>query len=526
MISRIRTAFLGLATVGMLAGPAGAQLSLPTFTNLSNPDELSAGSASNASFERESSVSKISSVSGAFTSRYISLVTTDADGTAAGHVEALTSDYEIDFSATAPGAYVLTVDTSISGDLNLVNDSTHGAQADIGAVSGSQTGGTVASGTLSLPDPGIASSAGGGSVGISNNDSATIFGISNGLPVAHTLRFTFSQVATTDATGGDEAAIRLGDTSHVATETAGDYPGSPSRVQTDDGHFVTVTFTSLCGNGTIDSGPSYVEECDLGPANGQPNSCCNSDCTAVTAGGSCTPDSNPCTADVCDGSGVCTHPPGNDGDPCDDGNACTSGTTCAGGSCNGGTAVGCPICQFCDTVGGCQVGPRQDCKHSTVVLKSKFQMKNGTTPAQSVLSYKWVKGAVTQNTEFGDPVNTDPYGLCVFAPNKVLQMIAPAGGTCGTKPCWKVLGIKGFSYKDSLRTNNGIDKIVLKAGLDGKAKTQLKGKGANLPTLPLPLTLPAIVQLQSPGNACFEATFDTPGMSQNDGTQFKGKATN
>jgi hypothetical protein len=42
----------------------------------------------------------------------------------------------------------------------------------------------------------------------------------------------------------------------------------------------------------------------------------------------------------------------------------------------------------------------------------------------------------------GDPLGTDAYALCVYdaSENLLLQMTAPAGGTCGTKPCWKQLG--------------------------------------------------------------------------------------
>jgi hypothetical protein len=81
--------------------------------------------------------------------------------------------------------------------------------------------------------------------------------------------------------------------------------------------------------------------------------------------------------------------------------------------------------------------------------------------------------------------------------------------------------VKGFSYKDPDRTPDGVDKLVLKAGLAGKAKAQLKGKGSSLPTLPLPLTLPA---LQGENGSCWEATFSAAGVAQNDATQFKGKA--
>jgi len=85
------------------------------------------------------------------------------------------------------------------------------------------------------------------------------------------------------------------------------------------------------------------------------------------------------------------------------------------------------------------------------------------------------------------------------------------GTHCGERP-------------DSERTPNGADKVVLKAGLEGKAKTQFKGKGANLPALPLPLSLPATVQLQGENGACFEGVFSTTGLQLGTGTQFKGKA--
>ena len=60
-------------------------------------------------------------------------------------------------------------------------------------------------------------------------------------------------------------------------------------------------------------------------------------------------------------------------------------------------------------------------------------------------------------------------------------------------------------------------------GLVGKAKVQLKGKGATLPALPLPLTLPATVQLQSESGQCWQGTFSASGQTAGDNTQFKGR---
>ena len=496
---RYRRSFIGLATLvaGLViaAAPAvRAQLSAPSLTNSSNPNELVPGTASTPSRERESLLGLVSTPAGAFTVQYTSLVTVDGDGAgASAGVESMASDYQVDFTATAPGAYVLTVNTSISGDMHLVNDGGSGT-SDVGGVSGTSAGGTVTAGGLDLADPGSISASTGGAISISDANSATIFGVSNGAPVAHNLHFAFTQIVTTSSAGGDEAAVRLGIASGIASETAGDYPGSPARTLSSDGHFVTVTLTSLCGNGTLDSGPSYTEACDDGPSNGQPGSCCNADCTFATTGS-----------------------------PCDDGNACTSGDGCSAGGCVGGTAVSCPLCQTCDGGSGCVVGPRPGCKVTTAPFQAKLQIRDKTPDTADQVSFKWNKGAATSTAEFGAPTTTDDYALCVFNPGLVLQLDAPAGGVCGTAQCWKTLSIKGYAYKDGLRTPNGVDKVSLKAGLAAKAKVQLKGKGDNLPTLPLPLALPATVQLQSENGTCWEGVFSATGLSINDITQFKGK---
>lgn len=498
---RSRVAALSVAAfVLATAAAVGAQsLSTPSFANNSNPNELFLGSATVPSFERETTPNLVSSPAGAFTTRFTALVTADGDGgPGVGLAESLFADYQIDFTATAPGAYRLTVDTRLAGDLNLVNDSASGGSASVSDVAGLATGGSIIGGTLDLGSASGVSGSLGGSVTVDVSASATVFGVSNGSPVSHSLRFQWANSATTSATPGDEAAVRLGGTSDVPSETAGDYPGSPARVQADDGHLVTVTIESLCGNSVLDAGPSYAEECDEGPSNGAPASCCAADCTFKPNGSSC-----------------------------DDSNACTLSDVCTAGACGSATVQVCPLCQTCTPMGGCQIGPRSACKLSTLPLKSQLQFKDKTPDTGDQVVFKWNKGQATQTADFGDPLTVDDYALCVFDAMGalVLQPVtAPAGGTCGTKPCWKALGIKGFRYKDSLRTPDGTDKVLLKAGLEGKAKTQFKGKGPDIPAFTLPLPLPLTAQLQSENGQCWQASFSTAGVSKNDSVQFKAKS--
>src|SRR5690606_5426716 len=111
---------------------------------------------------------------------------------------------------------------------------------------------------------------------------AAIFGNSGGVPQHHTLTFTWDGSVNVHFSDG---AIRQG-ASTTSLCTNCQYPGVPERTQETDGHFVTVTFTPLCGNGAVDS---PFEQCDLGSLNGQTTSCCTSTCRLRTAGSVCRP---------------------------------------------------------------------------------------------------------------------------------------------------------------------------------------------------------------------------------------------
>src|SRR5262245_44661362 len=300
----------GMVLLITLAGTAAGQ-SITGVTALPNPgndpDEFS-GSSANPSSQRESRVNGTAATTLSFSTRYKALVSADSGLFGAARLEVLNSDYRINFTVVAPGAYRVTVATHRKGDLHLIEDNIFvgGHHADTTALTGTMTGGTLQSGTLSLADPGRADDIplvfDPITVAFDQSATATIFGVSNGAPQAHEMGFTWSQEAYSPA-AGDEAAVRMGGTSQDTSETAADYPGNPARVQGDDGHFVTVTLTSLCGNGLVDAGPGgFVEECDDGAANGTPGSCCAANCTLRPAGTLCRAAVDTCDhPEVCDG---------------------------------------------------------------------------------------------------------------------------------------------------------------------------------------------------------------------------------
>jgi hypothetical protein len=114
----------------------------------------------------------------------------------------------------------------------------------------------------------------------------------------------------------------------------------------------------------------------------------------------------------------------------------------------------------------------------------------------------------------GPLVETD-FTFCLYGPTgePILEAAAPAGDVCGDEPCWKARK-RGFTYRDGARDPDGLRKVVLTAGEDGKAIVAVLGDGERLPLPPLGLELPLTAQLQAEGGECWEAVL--PSARRND----------
>jgi hypothetical protein len=255
-----------------------------------------------------------------------------------------------------------------------------------------------------------------------------------------------------------------------------------------------------CGDLVVDAG----EQCDGGD-------CCTPDCTFVSADVVCR-----LAVSSCDVAETCT----GDNAVCPDDVVKPAGTPDAS----------CDACESCNGAGACGVGPVNGCRVPIESVRSKLSMKNRTPDKGDVFEWKWVKGQATLATDFGNPVLTTDYRICVFdlsgpTPALFTQIAAHAAGNCTSKPCWKGLGrvpgTKGFSYSDKEATPDGLKGMTLTPGTAGNAKVVLKAAGENL-ALPVAGTLvplPMRVQLQASNGACFEASYST--AEKNDGKDFK-----
>jgi hypothetical protein len=188
------------------------------------------------------------------------------------------------------------------------------------------------------------------------------------------------------------------------------------------------------------------------------------------------------------------------------------------------TPTATPVPTATATPGPCPASPAS-CRGSVASGKSSVALTDKSPDDKDQLQWKWAAGAATAKSDFGDPLTTDDYVLCLYDGSGArASIVVPHGGTCDGKPCWKDQK-KGFQYKAKTPVPGGITQLQLAAGADGKARIAVKGKGAALPDVPVSsLTSPVTLQIRpSNGSVCFGSTFSFPPAVKNDGVQFKDK---
>ncbi|HZR80451.1 MAG TPA: SBBP repeat-containing protein [Candidatus Binatia bacterium] len=164
----------------------------------------------------------------------------------------------------------------------------------------------------------------------------------------------------------------------------------------------------------------------------------------------------------------------------------------------------------------CPPSPTSGCQPAQST-KSQLHLQSKADDSKDKLGWKWQSSATVDVPDFGSPSSTTGYQLCLYTQNTLrAAALMPAAGTCSGHPCWRSLPT-GFLYSDKDATPLGLSKMTMKAGAPGKAKIGISGKGANLPDTPLPLALPAKIQLiRIDDGTCWEATYSTAKVARPD----------
>jgi len=209
------------------------------------------------------------------------------------------------------------------------------------------------------------------------------------------------------------------------------------------------------------------------------------------------------------------------------------GPTATSGGTPGSTATATPTAgptppppAGCGSSTLCGSAPANGCKSPVQLGQSSLFVKNKSPDAGDRLTWKWIKGAATAKAEFGDPVHTTDYELCVYdgSNSLVSRACAPRDNLCDGKPCWRELS-SGFKYRkrDSAGGLKNSLQVLLRAGADGKGKIIVKGKGTAFAMPHLPMSQPVTVQLVNGGGVCWETTHSAPAQ-RNDSEQLKDKS--
>lgn len=172
----------------------------------------------------------------------------------------------------------------------------------------------------------------------------------------------------------------------------------------------------------------------------------------------------------------------------------------------------------------CPPNPVEDCA-APDAAGGRIRLADRGHDTSRRLAWRWAKGPAVSRASLGDPSTSTSYAFCVYdtvggASQLVTSIRIPAGGRCGTRPCWRASS-SGVRYVSPVRLGDGIHKLTLRAGAAGRGRITLTGRGAGLalPALPLAKDPAVRVQLRNAAGGCWDVRFRT--ARENTATKFQ-----
>jgi hypothetical protein len=152
------------------------------------------------------------------------------------------------------------------------------------------------------------------------------------------------------------------------------------------------------------------------------------------------------------------------------------------------------------------------------------------------MKLQWKKiTTATLQSDFGNPTSgVMNVALCIYDDADTLVrdfVVERAGAICGGgKACWRSKGTKGYSYKDSANSADGVAKMGYSSGAVTRGKADAKGKNnptkgqASLPTgvvADLTTNVTPTIQMITSDGFCVSATMTQVKKDQNN--QYKAQ---
>lgn len=212
------------------------------------------------------------------------------------------------------------------------------------------------------------------------------------------------------------------------------------------------------------------------------------------------------------------------GTPCDDGDACTPTDVCnAAGRCVPGGTLDCGPCMACVSAQGCSAAGQvaTGCVEPTAP-RARLRLEDAASPDGDRARWTFAPGGATSLADFGAPTDSTSYTLCVYEKSTgsasydgaLLGLEIPAGGGWTTTK-------RGYRF----RSRTGAARFAaLKAGPDGRTRIVVEGRGRDLalPSLPLDLASPLLVQLRAASGACWQSLHGS--AATNTATRFMSRS--
>ncbi len=130
--------------------------------------------------------------------------------------------------------------------------------------------------------------------------------------------------------------------------------------------------------------------------------------------------------------------------------------------------------------------------------RSLIAFRDGDDDTKDRLRFRFINGAATEATVFGDPTATTTYRLCLYLNGALVgsAMVGPRSNW-GARP-W------GHIYENKAGNVDSLTRVVLHAGRIGiprPARVRVRGRGANLPNPVVPLPEPFTLTVQVTNSA-------------------------
>lgn len=166
----------------------------------------------------------------------------------------------------------------------------------------------------------------------------------------------------------------------------------------------------------------------------------------------------------------------------------------------------------------CPFEPRTDCLEARAPGEAKLLLKQvNEDRTRDRVRWRIARGQATAPADLGDPTAGTDYELCVYV---------ESGGACNLVVHPDALAGKGWRKRRNGYeflappggNPNGIRRIRLRTGADGKSQVLIRGKGdlLGLEALPLPADAAVLVQLHNGADRCWSTEFGQTPVEQTD----------